>query len=348
MVNSTISNIHMKKILLAVSAFIFFGCSSSKVSSDAASNIQVNRIWAEAPHSAFTGLIRFKDKFYCTFRESSAHVRGSDGKIRVLRSGDGKNWQSIALLAKPAIDLRDPMLSVTPDDKIMLSIGGSVYDPQERAKLLAQHPMVSYSDAAGDRFSEPENVTVEPRGEKDWIWRITWNKGVGYGIDYADKKVTLVKTTDGKTYQKLMQLAIDGMPNESTIRFDKNDKIYVLVRREEADQMGVLAKSEPPYTEWTYQKLGMRLGGPNFIFSENGKQLIIGSRLYEPTGAETGIVITDLNGKILKKIKLPSKGDTSYTGLVLYDGKLWVSYYSSHEEKTAIYLATIPEKQLKS
>ncbi len=42
-----------------------------------------------------------------------------------------------------------------------------------------------------------------------------------------------------------------------------------------------------------------------------------------------------------KALKLPSGGDTSYAGLVLHNGLLWVSYYSSHEEKTAIYLAKV-------
>jgi hypothetical protein len=38
---------------------------------------------------------------------------------------------------------------------------------------------------------------------------------------------------------------------------------------------------------------------------------------------------------------LPSSGDTSYPGLVLEGDRLLVSYYSSHEERTAIYLAEI-------
>ena len=36
-------------------------------------------------------------------------------------------------------------------------------------------------------------------------------------------------------------------------------------------------------------------------------------------------------------LTLPSGGDTSYPGLVWHDGLLWVSYYSSHEGKAAIY-----------
>ena len=33
----------------------------------------------------------------------------------------------------------------------------------------------------------------------------------------------------------------------------------------------------------------------------------------------------------------PSGGDTSYPGIVWHDGKLWMSYYSSHEGKARIY-----------
>ena len=40
-------------------------------------------------------------------------------------------------------------------------------------------------------------------------------------------------------------------------------------------------------------------------------------------------------------LKLPSGGDTSYPGMVWHQGLLWISYYSSHEGKTNIYLAKI-------
>jgi hypothetical protein len=46
-------------------------------------------------------------------------------------------------------------------------------------------------------------------------------------------------------------------------------------------------------------------------------------------------------GKLTEFLTLPSGGDTSYPGLVFYEGLLWVSYYSSHEGKTSIYLAKV-------
>ena len=45
--------------------------------------IEVRKIWDKAPHNAFTDLIRFKDHWYCAFREGSAH-RSNDGKKRAM------------------------------------------------------------------------------------------------------------------------------------------------------------------------------------------------------------------------------------------------------------------------
>ena len=41
------------------------------------------------------------------------------------------------------------------------------------------------------------------------------------------------------------------------------------------------------------------------------------------------------------ELTLPSAGDNSYPGLVWNDGTLWMSYYSTHEGKTSIYLARV-------
>ena len=69
--------------------------------------------------------------------------------------------------------------------------------------------------------------------------------------------------------------------------------------------------------------------------------IVAGTRLYD------GKVRTSLSwldpeaGKLVELLALPSGGDTSYPGLVWHDDLLWMSYYSSHEGKAAIYLAKI-------
>ena len=57
--------------------------------------------------------------------------------------------------------------------------------------------------------------------------------------------------------------------------------------------------------------------------------------------AKTMIAQLDAQGQLHPLATLPSGGDNSYPGLVWENGTLWVSYYSSHEAKTSIYLAKL-------
>ncbi len=343
----------MKNHIIIFLLFLFPCC---KVQERKVGQIEVQKIWDKAPHNAFTDLLMYKNNFYCTFREGPDHVSGPKGTARILKSADGENWRSIANFKMEGLDLRDPKLSITPDNKIMVLIDVETY---KDGKVDTRKPYVSYADSNGEIFSEPiasyidESIAVK----SDWVWRVTWKKNVGYAIDYQPGgNLFLLKTTDGKRFTNVSKINIDGKPNESTIRFDKNGKMYVLVRREGGDKMGVIATADAPYANWEFNKMTERIGGPNFIFL-NDSTLCIGSRQYipNPPGSAkeykkyiTSIFITDLKGKINKTIPIEqSFGDTSYPGMVVYKNKLWMSYYSSHEEKTAIYLAKIPLVLLK-
>ena len=59
-----------------------------------------------------------------------------DGKIRVLVSEDGERWTSLCLLAKKDVDLRDAKLSVTPDGRLMVLMGGSYYAYRPKRRLV--------------------------------------------------------------------------------------------------------------------------------------------------------------------------------------------------------------------
>jgi hypothetical protein len=309
----------------------------------------VEKIYHTDEYSAFTDLIRFNNFFYCSFRVGSDHAGGEDGKVRIIRSGDGENWENVALLEKRGIDLRDPKLSVTPGKKLMIIMGGSVY---ENRKLLGRKPHVCFSDQSGLVFSDPQEVAFAngAGSEFSWLWRVTWNKNVGYTVDYQiddedEWKIFLMRTTDGITFENIVQLEVDGKPNEATVRFDKKNNVRVLIRREGGDKNGVLAHSKYPYDSWNYNKLDFRLGGPNFVFRGNDK-LIIGTRKYQGK-VQTHLLVTTLTGEIKKEIILPSGGDTSYPGMLIHKNKLWVSYYSSHEGNSSIYFTAIPLHDLK-
>src|SRR2546423_431699 len=89
--------------------------------SDGVELLSVRRIWDQAPHNAFTSLLRFQDRWVCAFREAPAHVGpGVEGKMRVISSADTDRWDSVALLEDSRGDIRDAKLSVMPDGRLML------------------------------------------------------------------------------------------------------------------------------------------------------------------------------------------------------------------------------------
>ena len=80
------------------------------------------------------------------FREGKWHVarpgEEDDGKLRVISSTDGEQWESEALIAEPGTDLRDPHLSVTGDGRLMIVAGGSEYPAGNYA---GRQPRVMFS-----------------------------------------------------------------------------------------------------------------------------------------------------------------------------------------------------------
>ena len=175
----------MKKyiLLLTLALYNFYAVQAGKLGPG--DSISVSKIWDKAPYNSFTDLIRFNNAFYCSFREGVNHAGSeNNGKVRILRSEDGEKWESVALLEMNGLDLRDPKLSVTGSNQIMVIMAGAVFNHENVIEQL--FPMVSLSGKTGNNFSAPERSVIDPAisPSKDWIWRLTWHKGIGYGIDY--------------------------------------------------------------------------------------------------------------------------------------------------------------------
>ncbi len=295
--------------------------------------VEVGKIWDHAPHNAFTDLVRFHDRWFCVFREGTAHV-SPDGALRVITSPDGKKWESAALVTSPTADLRDAKISVTPDGRLMLSGAGALHD-----KSRHSHQSLAWFSKDGRAWSEPYAV-----GDPDfWLWRVTWHQGRAYGIGYGcgeDQSVRLYASRDGQKFDTLVERLYDvGYPNETSLVF-AGDTCYCLLRRDGQPNSGLLGISQPPYTDWEWKDLGVRIGGPQMIQLPDGR-LVAAVRLYDGRVRTALAWIDPAAGKLTEFLALPSGGDTSYAGLVLHDGLLWVSYYSSHEGKTSIYLAKV-------
>ena len=302
--------------------------------------ISVRKIWDQAPHNAFTDLTYWKGQFVCAFREGRRHV-STDGKIRVLTSPDGHRWQSAALVALDGFDLRDAGLSIAPDGRLVL-IGGASPRTKDNEKAPTGSFVAFSSD--GRSWSEPKIVSEPGR----WLWRVTWHAGRAYGVAYAASAghpfTTLLTSDNGTEFRELVpKMFGEGYPTEAVLRFDDEQTAYCLQRRdgETPHNSAFLGVSRPPYTAWQWHDLGMYFGGPNLIQLPDGRWIAAG-RVIENGIATTVLAELDVDNKTLRPmLTLPSGGDTSYPGLVWHDGQLWVSYYSSHEDKASIYLATV-------
>lgn len=311
--------------------------------------LSVKSIWSHAEHNAFTDLIDYRLELLCAFRESDSHENPTHGAIRLIVSSDGNSWSSRAFFALPGKDLRDPKLSIMPDGRLMLLVGITSMDAN--GQYLAHDSFVSFSE---------NTVTWTPLKQVleagDWLWRLTWHQGVGYGVAYRytnlqDHRlpwtISLFQTADGIHFDAITQLDVPGYPSEATVRFTEDDEMILLVRRETLLEGGAwLGRSRSPFTHWSWQALGYHLEGPNFLLASD-RSLLAAGRIWHEAGEEQAVPCPKTalcridQGVCTPLILLPSAGDNSYPGMVTRDNILWMSYYSTHEGKTSIYLAKI-------
>lgn len=295
--------------------------------------LEVRKIWSQAPHNAFTDLVHFQGQWFCVFREGQKHV-SPDGKLRIISSSDGQTWAAAALLSSAHADLRDAKLSITPQGQLLLVGAEALHDRSQKS-----HQTLAWTSNDGVHWSKPT-----PIGEPDfWLWRVSWHMGHAYGLGYgckADRSVRLYRSKDGKHFDVLVPRLHDvGYPNESSLVFDGN-KAYCLLRRDGSPNSGLLGIAPSPYTQWQWHDLDVRIGGPCMIQLPDGR-LVAVVRLYDQKVRTSVCWIDAHQGRLTEALALPSGGDTSYAGLVWHNGLLWISYYSSHEGQSSIYLAKV-------
>ncbi|MBN1903414.1 exo-alpha-sialidase [Candidatus Sumerlaeota bacterium] len=299
----------------------------------------MKKIWDQAPYNSFTDLAFFNGKWFCAFREGNTHWgKGDCGKVRIIYSTDGETWESAALLSEEGADLRDAKLSITPDNRLML-----LYFRRFNPTAYPEKHEQSFTRFSKDGFTwdEPNLAGTTER----WLWRVAWHKGVAYGFDYggpdgappfqAPRTGRFYSSDDGIHFKTIFECEHAG---ESAIFFLEDDTALLLIRSE--GDNAVLGTARPPYANWEWKDLKRRLGGPQMIRLPDGR-FVVGGRLYEERARTSLLWLDPDKGTLEEFLTLPSGGDTSYPGMVYKDGMLWVSYYSSHEGKTSIYLAKV-------
>ncbi|RAO41535.1 hypothetical protein GAR06_05630 [Micromonospora saelicesensis] len=293
----------------------------------------VRRIGDSAPHSAFTDLVRYAGSWFCAFREARTHLR-DDGVLRVLTSTDGRSWTSAAVIAQAGTDLRDPRFVARPDGRLQLLAAAAT------GAATRTFQTVTWLSTDGHAWGDPT-----PVGEPGvWVWRAAWHDDAMYGVGYATREprfARLYRSTDGVDLRQWVPTLFEaGYPNESGLVFAPDGTALCLLRRDAGTASAQLGRAVPPYRDWTWTDLGVQVGGPALLRLPDGL-LLAGVRLHDGE-VRTAICVVDPDrSELTELVALPSGGDTSYPGLVWHDDLLWVSYYSSHEGRTCVYLAEV-------
>lgn len=292
-----------------------------------------------ASYNAFPDLIRYQDAYYLSFREAGKHLGKRDlGKVRILKGSYKKKWkwENEALLESSAYDLRDPKFFIDGSGNLNLVLGGSIIT---KKGTQAMTPHVAHLK---DGQWLLEQAELYPKSEKQWIWQVAWHEKSGYGFSYGPesyKKLELMKTTDGRSFEKIAEITSNLNLTESTIRFTKDGTATALIR---ADPKTLLARSAPPYKAWDITTLSFHGGGQNFI-AVNGGYLATTRHLYLTLSNRVHermlIGYIDKN-QFISIQTLTSQIDTGYAGIVHEeDGSFTVAYYSADpDERSHLYI----------
>ena len=190
----------------------------------------------------FPSLVRFRNHWYCGFREAEIHMNHPSGRGRIIRSADGGHWETALLLAWDGGDVREPKFSITPEGWLMVNTSVCFVSREPRAddpaspevpRIVAPTVRGLVRDARGSYFQLDTPGTpaddAEPNvarqsvnwlspdgvhwssayacstGINTWRWDVTWHDGMGYSIAYGGTAPggVLYRTRDGKSWRAL-------------------------------------------------------------------------------------------------------------------------------------------------
>ncbi|MCC6510632.1 MAG: exo-alpha-sialidase [Pirellulaceae bacterium] len=334
-------------ILWVLAAHLFVvDLASIGVEPGAISVKNVRRVFYDGEHNAFTDLIRWRDKYWLTFRSCpDGHGVSSTASILILSSTDAKTWTPSHRFSVPQRDTRDPHFLAFKDRLFVYSgtwFAGDGPLPREKYNL-DQHLGYAVSTGDGTIWQGPRQLEGT---FGHYVWRAASHGDKAYLCGRraytGGRQSALLESDDGLVW-KFRSLFQETQGNETAFMIDPDGLLTALCRKtaHESD----LIRSRPPYEQWTRLTLPEFVGGPLLV--RWGDRVLVGGRHVTTAGPHTRLSWL-IDDKLVPCAELPSGGDNSYPGFVAIDDRhALVSWYSSHEKsangkpETAIYLADL-------
>jgi len=331
-------------LLLVAATLLWWRFRPNRAEVDPRLGLESWDVVADGLHNSNTELVWWKDAFLLVHAASPYHMGSKDCRLVVRRSPDGRVFETVAELRVPGEDIRDPKLA---------AIGGKLflYALPNRGFYAIPYGTVYATSEDGVAWSRFEPVTIEGAAPAGWLfWRPKTRDGrTWYVPAYWNEHghSILLRSEDGVRWTFVSRIW-DGEANDETdFEFQPDGSVLATARLEMAadsllghrDASTVIAHAEPPFEKWTYARSRVtRLDGPA-LFSHGGRTYAVArmqpGRKTWPTWMastfarkRTALFLVERH-RLVWLSDFPSAGDTSYAGVVLKDGALWASYYTS-------------------
>jgi len=316
----------------------------------------VRQVFHNGAHNAFTDLVRFKGRFYLTFRSCpEGHMVHPTASIIILASDDAEQWRQVHRFSVEQRDTRDPHFLVFRDKLFVYT--GTWYSG---ATALARddydlNKHLGYATWSEDGATWHGPIMLEGTFGH-YIWRAATFGGKAYLCGRRKIGFAVAPRGEGKQVESLMLESDAGLiwrkcavfqktaGDETAFLFEADGSVLAVGRRGSAPAQ--LLRSRPPYAQWERTDLNRYVGGP--LLTKWGDRYLVGGRKTTKDGGPKTSLCWLSDGRLQEFAELPSGGDNSYPGFVeRAPGRALVSYYSSHERDasgkpiTAIYLAEL-------
>ena len=297
-------------------------------------------------HNSNTDMLEWRGLFYIAYVSSPFHFGSDKSVLHVKFSNDqGHTWTGVDTFNPTGEDIRDPKFAV---------IGNRLFLYALKNTSFVAEPYITVYSYTEDGIAW-STFEVVPNLDGWLFWRPKTLDGVTFynsAYWYQHGKSVLLQSTDGINWQTVSTIHSGGHNDETEIQFLPDGRLLATARLE-YDSWGdgmfgqplgstLITLSDPPFTTWTdlLESKVTRLDVP-YLFTYHNRIYAVGR--YQPDLGRSG-PLTD-QGSILARKRtslfevrldglayltdLPSDGDTSYSGLVLYGDTAYISYYTS-------------------
>ena len=309
----------------------------------------VRTVRQDANHNAFTDLCRYRDRFYLAFRSCPDGHAVALSQIVILSSEDGENWTEAFSFDVPGRDPRDPHFLEFKGSLFVYT--GTWLVPKGGQPLnLNDHLGYAVWSEDGKDWEAPRSL-VGTYGH--YLWRaatyrerayLCGRRRRGFEADIESEKEPLtiesamMESEDGLVW-RFRAFFAEEYGDETAFLFEQDGAILAIVRDGDGKRARV-CRSSPPWVDWTRTPLDRNVGGPLIV--RWGDRYLVGGRKQNAEGEPRMALYWLVDNELVEVAELPSGGDCSYPEFVQLDEeRALLSYYSSHEGPTSIYLTEL-------